>query len=255
MGAMSQIYNLYIVNILDILILSVIFYKIILVINGTKAIQIVVGILFILVLTMVSRNLLHLRALSWLLENFWLAAVSILTVIFQTEIRNVLAHIGGQLWGAKNKIRDFYTIEIVDAVKDLSGSMVGCLIAIENEIGLKNFTEMGIVLNADISKELLLSIFKNKSAPLHDGAVIICNAKIIAASCLFPLSHNTNIKIVGTRNRAALGLSELTDAVVIAVSEETGQISVACNGKLNSNIAASNLKEIINTNGEVLRLK
>jgi diadenylate cyclase len=252
---MLRIYNLYIVNILDVLILSIIFYKVILVIKGTRAIQIVVGLLFILALTVVSRDILHLRALSWLLENFWLAAVIIFTVIFQTEIRNVLAQIGGQFWGLKTKVPDSYATEIIAAVEDLSASMIGGLIAIENEIGLKNFTEMGVALNADISKELLLSIFKNKSAPLHDGAVIIFDGKIIAASCLFPLSHNTNIKIVGTRHRAALGLSEVTDAVVIIVSEETGQISVAYKGNLTSNILASNLKEIINTNGKAWKLK
>jgi diadenylate cyclase len=133
--------------------------------------------------------------------------------------------------------------------------MSGGLVAIENEIGLKNFTETGISLNADISKELLVSIFKNKSAPLHDGAVIIFNDKISAACCLLPLNRDTGVKILGTRHRAALGLSEVTDAVILVVSEETGQISVAYKGKLNCNISSAELREIISTNGEALRSK
>jgi diadenylate cyclase len=211
--------------------------------------------LFILGLTVVSRDVLHLKALSWLLDNFWLTAVIIFAVIFQIEIRNVLAQIGGQLWGSKNKIQNSYVTEIIEAVEGLSSSKMGGLIAIENEIGLKNFTETGITLNADISNELLLSIFKNKSAPLHDGAVIVFNGKISAAGCLLPLSHDTSVKIFGTRHRAALGLSEVTDAVIIVVSEETGRISVAYKGKLYGDISTSKLKEIINTNGEVLKSK
>ncbi len=255
MEALSKIYDSYIVNILDILILAVIFYRVILVIKGTRAIQIIIGILFILGLTIIARDVLHLKALSWILENFWLAAVIIFAVVFQMEIRNVLAQIGGQIWGTSSNIKESYVNNIVDAVEDLSSSMTGGLIAIENEVGLKNFTETGVVLNATISKELILSIFKNKSAPLHDGAIVIFNDKISAAGCLLPLSHDTDVKIFGTRHRAALGLSEITDALVIVVSEETGQISVAFKGKLKGNISASKLKEIIHTNGEVLKIK
>ncbi|GHT58301.1 membrane protein [Endomicrobiia bacterium] len=255
MGTMLHIYGPYIVNVLDILVLTVIFYRLILVIKGTRAIQVVVGILFVLGLTVVARNVLHLKALSWLLEKFWLAAAIIFAVIFQTEIRNVFAQVGGRLWNSKSQTQDSYVADIVETAEDLSASMMGGLIAIENEIGLKNYTETGVSLNADISKELLLSIFKNKSAPLHDGAVIIFNGKVSAAGCLLPLSHNTNVKIFGTRHRAALGLSEVTDAIIVVVSEETGRISIAYEGNLHSNKSASELKEIINSKGEVLTSK
>ncbi|GHT37546.1 membrane protein [Endomicrobiia bacterium] len=259
MGAMLHIYRTYIVNVLDILVLTVIFYILILVIKGTRAIQVVVGILFVLGLTVVARGVLHLKALSWLLEKFWPAAVIIFAVIFQTEIRNVFAQVGGRLggrlWNSKSQTQDSYVADIVETLEDLSVSMMGGLIAIENEIGLKNYTETGVSLNADISKELLLSIFKNKSAPLHDGAVIIFNGKISAAGCLLPLSHNTNVKIFGTRHRAALGLSEVTDAIIVVVSEETGRISIAYEGNLHSNISTSELKEIINSKGKVLTSK
>ena len=246
-----NVYNKYIASFLDVIVLAIVFYRIILVIKKTRAIQIIFGIFIILFFTIIAK-FLRLKALLWILENFWLAAVIIFSVVFQVEIRNVLAQIGGQIYGFRLKVKDSYITEIIEAVKDLSMSMSGGLISIENEICLKNFTETGISLNANISKELLLSIFKNKSAPLHDGAVIIFNDKISAAGCLLPLSH-TNIKIFGTRHRAALGLSELTDAITIVISEETGQISVAYKGKLKTNISLSELKGIIRSNGESLK--
>lgn len=255
MEMLTNIYNSYIVNALDILILTIIFYRVILIIKGTRAIQIILGILVILVLTLVARDVLHLKALTWLLNNFWLAAMIIFAVVFQNEIRNVFAQIGAKVWGMNSKTKDIYVNDIVEAVEDLSDCEKGGLIAIENEVGLKNFSETGVTLNANISKELILSIFKNKSAPLHDGAIIIYNDKILAAGCLLPLSHETNVKIHGTRHRAALGLSEITDAVVIVVSEETGQVSVAFKGKLRRNISTSRLKEIILTKGGVLKTK
>ncbi|MCL2485379.1 MAG: diadenylate cyclase CdaA [Endomicrobia bacterium] len=255
MEAFRDIYSSYIVNILDILILTFLFYKAILFIKGTKAIQIILGILVILALTVIARDVLHLKALSLLLNNFWFAAVIIFTVVFHPEIRNFLAPIGGHVRGTGTGIKDRNAQEIVEASEDLSVAMTGALIAIENDVGLRNFAETGVALNANVSKELLLSIFKNKSAPLHDGAVIISHDKLVAAGCLLPLSNDMNVKIFGTRHRAALGLSEITDAIVVVVSEETGQISVAYKGRLRGNITVQKLAEIINSNGQVLEQK
>ncbi|MCL2390380.1 MAG: diadenylate cyclase CdaA [Endomicrobia bacterium] len=255
METLKNLYVSYIVDVLDILILTFLFYRVILMIKGTKAIQILLGILVILALTVIARDVLQLKALTLLLNNFWLAAVIIFTVVFQTEIRNFLAQIGSQIWGTGTGVKNKHVQEIVEASEDLSVSMAGGLIAIENDVGLRNFAETGVMLNANISKELLLSIFKNKSAPLHDGAVIINNDKIVAAGCLLPLSNDMNVKIFGTRHRAALGLSEITDAIIIVVSEETGQISVAYKGRLRGNITTQKLAEIIDTNGKVLNLK
>jgi diadenylate cyclase len=256
MEAILNIYNTCIVNILDIFIFAIIFYKIALVMKGTMSIQIIVGILFILSFMIAAEYVLHLRVLSCLLNKLWVTAIVIFVVIFKHEIRNALAKIGGQLWGLKVKVKDPHITEIVEAVEDLSVSMSGGLVAIGNKIGLKNFTETGISLNADISKELLLSIFKNKDAPLHDGAIIIFNDKILAAGCLLPLNHDTGVKIIlGTRHRAALGLSKVTDAVIIVVSEETGRISVAYKGELNCNISSAELREIISTNVKPLKSK
>lgn len=255
MELITSIYTTYLAPVLDILILAYVFYRILLIIKGTRAIQIILGILIILGLTIAVR-FLGLGATTWLLEHFWFAAVIIFAVVFQTEIRNLLAQIGGYIGGGNGiAIKELYINEIILAVEDLSASMSGGLIAIENEVGLKNFTETGIMLNANISRELILSIFKNKSAPLHDGAIIINNDKMSAAACLLPLSHDTNVKIFGTRHRAALGLSEITDAIVIVVSEETGQVSVAYKGKLHGDISSQKLKEILVSNGEVLKGK
>jgi len=250
---LKHIYDLYIVNVLDILILAFIFYRIILIIKGTRATQILLGILFVLILTVVARDVVHLRALAWLLNKFWLAAVIIFAVVFQSEIRNVFAQIGANIWGDGTRLKGEYVDDVLEAVEDLSATKTGCLIVIENEVGLKNYAESGVILNANISKELILSIFKNKSAPLHDGAIIIYKDKITAAGCLLPLSHDSNVKIFGTRHRAALGLSEVTDAVIIVVSEETGGVSAAYKNKLHSNISISRLKEVIETGGEVLK--
>ncbi|MDR2191920.1 MAG: diadenylate cyclase CdaA [Endomicrobium sp.] len=245
----SDIYSSYISHLLDILVMAYVFYRIILVIKGTRAMQIMLGILVVLAVTFIV-NIMKLAATSWILENFWVAAVIIFAIVFQMEIRNVLAQLGGQFGGKTSRLKDSYINEIISASEDLSASMTGALIALEKDTGLKNFMETGVILNAEISRELFLSIFKNKSAPLHDGAVIIRGDKIAAAGCLLPLSNSADIKLYGTRHRAALGLSEITDAMVIVVSEETGQISIAHKGKLRGNLSVAKLKEIISTNGE-----
>ena len=255
MGTLASFYSVYIAPALDILVLAFIFYKIILLIRGTRATQIVLGILFVLLLTVIARDMLHLQALAWLLNHFWFAAVIILAVVFQSEIRNMFAQIGSSLWGSKYKIKYEHLADVTEAVEELSSSKCGCLIVIENEVGLRNFVETGVLLNANISSELILTIFKNKNAPLHDGATIIYNDKIAAAACLLPLSNSKSLKIHGTRHRAALGLSEVTDAFIIAVSEETGHISIAYKSKLYFNISVGELRAFITTNGEVLNKK
>jgi diadenylate cyclase len=252
METFLRIYNLYIVNFLDIFIMAFVFYRIILIIRGTRAMQIVTGILFLLIFTIIAKNVLHLRAVTWLLNAFWVTAVLILAIAFQTEIRNMLAQFGGNLWFSVSNVKDKNIDAIVNAVENLSEASYGALIAIENEIGLRNYTDTGLILNANISKELLLSIFKNKNSPLHDGAVIIHNDRIVAANCVFPLSNSPKVKLFGTRHRAAIGLSEAADAIVIVVSEETGRISIAYKGSLYSDMSAIEIKEILITKGKVL---
>ncbi|MDR2708696.1 MAG: diadenylate cyclase CdaA [Elusimicrobiota bacterium] len=255
METFLMIYDKYIVNVLDVLIMSYAFYRVILIIRGTRAMQIVTGVLLLLIFTLISRNVLHLRAVTWLLNSFWVMAVLFLAIAFQNEIRNLLAQIGSNLKvGQSVSIKDKSIEMVVEALEDLSGSGYGALIAIENETGLKNYSETGILLNAVISRDLILSIFKNKNSPLHDGAIIIYNERIVAANCILPLSVNRQTpKRLGTRHRAALGLSESTDAIVIVVSEETGKISVAFKGKLFEDLDGIEVKEIILTRGKALR--
>jgi diadenylate cyclase len=252
MEVFLSIYKDYIVNILDILIMAFAFYWILLIIRGTRAMQIVIGILALLIFTIITRNVFHLVAVSYLLEKLWVAAAIFLAIAFQTEIRDLLAQVGGKLWRSSSNVKDQNIDFIVSAAKDLSLASSGALIAIENEIGLRSYAENGVFLNAVISEELLLSIFKNKSSPLHDGAVVIYNDKIVAAACVLPLSSNNTIsKTYGTRHRAALGLSEATDAVIIAVSEENGAMSIAYKGRLHASMSAIEIKEALITKGKV----
>ena len=231
MELVAHIWNIYIVNILDILILTYIFYRILLVIKGTRTIQIVIGLIVLVAITIIARDVLHLETLSWLMSRFWLAAVVILAVVFQNEIRYALAKIGSKLFFAETKIKSNFLNEICEAAVEMSRIRMGALIVIEKDMGLKNYTETGTKIDAKITHELLLSIFNTK-APIHDGAVIIKDERIDSAGCVLPISTEIEVKHLGTRHRAGIGLSALTDAIVIVVSEETGNISVCSDGKI-----------------------
>ena len=234
MNFISVLWFEYLINIVDILLVAYIFYRIILLVKGTRAVKILIGILILLFVTFLAREVFHLRTLSWLLENFWLAAVVIIAVVFQPEIRSALAQLGSQHWTKMFRMREATFInEVVEAIKVLSSRKEGALIVIEKEIGLRDYLETGTKINAIVSEEIIISIF-NKESPLHDGAVIIHDGTIVAAGCVLPLSTGENklTKSFGTRHSAGLGLSEETDAIVIIVSEESGKISIALNGKM-----------------------
>lgn len=243
MEFVQMIWSNYLVNIVDILIIAYIFYRLMLMIKGTRAVQIVLGILTLIVITFLARDVLHLKTLSWLLERFWLATVVILAVVFQPEIRSALAQLGSHQWGKILMPSELgFVNEIIDAVKDFKQQRIGSLIVLEQDTGLRNYIETGTIINAQVSCELLISIF-NPRSPLHDGAVIINNARLIAAGCLLPLSHEPGIsKIMGTRHRAAVGLTEISDAIVIVVSEETGKVSIARSGRLENDVDPEDLR-------------
>ena len=243
MELVAHIWNVYIVNILDILILAYIFYRILLVIKGTRTIQIVIGLIVLVAITIIARDVLHLETLSWLMSRFWLAAVVILAVVFQTEIRYALAKIGSKLFFLETKIKSNFISEIVEAAVEMSRIRMGALIVIEKDMGLKNYTETGIKIDAKISHELLLSIFNTK-APIHDGAIIIKDERIDSVGCVLPISTEIEVKHLGTRHRAGIGLSAVTDAIVIVVSEETGNISVCTDGKIEK-VSNENLLETL----------
>ncbi|MBF0593923.1 MAG: TIGR00159 family protein [Candidatus Omnitrophica bacterium] len=219
--------------IIEILILAFIFYKILVFFQGTRAFQVLKGMTYLLVVFLVSQ-LLGLATLNWLLTKFFAIWILALVVIFQQEIKQGLARLGqGNLFNISLEESEVAAIidELVDAVFILSDKKTGVLIAIEREAKLKTYIESGIMIDGLVSGELIQTIFKHDS-PMHDGGVVVRGNRIVAASCLFPLSENQHLsKIIGTRHRAALGLTEQTDALALLVSEETGDISVACDGK------------------------
>lgn len=227
-------------DILDILIVAFVIYKILEFIRESRAEQLVKGILFI-IFAMLLSDAFHLYTLNWILNSAMTLGAFALVVIFQPELRNGLEHMGRGKWfksliKVDSRQAKLIVENIVNAVKIASENRVGELIVIEKAVPLSNISQTGIVLNADISEEIIGNIFY-EGAPLHDGAMIIKNDKIYAAACVLPLTENKNLPSeLGTRHRAGIGISEVSDALVIIVSEETGYISVARDGKFTRNV-------------------
>ncbi|OGS44654.1 MAG: TIGR00159 family protein [Elusimicrobia bacterium RIFOXYD2_FULL_34_15] len=232
-------------NILDVIVLISILYRLLLLIKGTRAVQVLLGVVIIGIIT-VGSIYLKLETTSWLLKNLWTAGVVILVVIFQPDIRSALAQIGsGKL--TRLFMREEITAikELVSAIKECSNKKIGMLIVVEQGTGLKDIIEKGVKINGDVSHEILVSIF-NPRSPLHDGAVIVKGSKIVAAACVLPSTENPAIsKFLGMRHRAAIGITEVSDALVIVVSEETGIISFSHNGIFERNVDADSLEKIL----------
>ena len=217
----------------EILILWFVFYRVLVFFEGTRAFQVLRGITYLVVAYLVSQ-ILGLDTIIWLLTKFFGLSIIALLIIFQQELRQGLARLGqGHLFNISLGEAEIAEVidQVVDVVYKLSKKKIGCLIAIERETKLTSYIESGVAIDGRISATLLQSIFM-PTTPLHDGGVIARGDRVMAASCLFPLSDNPNFsKIVGTRHRAAVGLTEQTDAVVAMVSEETGEVSIAANGR------------------------
>jgi len=217
---------------IEIAVLWIVFYRILLFFEGTRAFQVLKGISYLTIALIIS-HVLHFDVLNWLLGHFFSIWIIVIVVVFQHELRAGLARLGQQhLFSLSLNSVEFEQLidEIADAIFKLSTKKTGCLIAIERQIKLNIYTDSGIALDAKVSSAFLQSIF-NTSSPLHDGGVIIQGERVAASSCLFPLSENPTVnKTVGTRHRAALGLSEQSDAVVILVSEETADVNIAFQG-------------------------
>lgn len=231
-------------DVLDIALVSFILYRLLLLVRGTKAAKMLVGLLLLLMASLLSRYL-PLYTMDWLLQGFWGYIVIVLIVLFQPEIRRALAKIGeAPLLRAFSSAEEFKSLEeIVKASVTLANRKIGALIVIERDTALQDFVELGTQLDARVSKELLLSLF-NPTSPIHDGAVVIRDKRIVAAGCFLPISLSPHIsKALGTRHRAALGLTEETDAVVIIVSEETGTIALSVGGRLETRLDMSALRE------------
>ena len=233
--------------VLEILLLSFVFYRILLFFQGTRAFQVLRGMTYLLIAFLLSQ-LLGFDTLNWLLEKFFAISILAFVIIFQQEIRQGLARLGqGQLFSIFLEESEVIAVidEIIEACFSLSEKRTGCLMAIEREAKLKTISENGIQMDAIVSSQLIQTIFHHE-APIHDGGIILRGQRIVAAACLFPLSENQNLsKIIGTRHRAALGLTEQTDAVAVMVSEETGEISVACNGRFIPVTGKENMKTVL----------
>lgn len=219
--------------IVEIFILWILFYKTLVFFDGTRSFHVLKGIIYLVIAFLLSQ-ILGFDTLNWLLTKFFGISIIALLIIFQQELRIGLARLGQQhLFSVALEDAEVVAIleEVTDAVYKMAKNKIGCLIAIEREDKLKTYVESGVDIDAKISSELIQSIFMTYS-PLHDGGIVTRYDRVIAASCLFPLSENTNLsKIIGTRHRAALGLTEHTDAVVILVSEESGEVSIANEGR------------------------
>lgn len=234
-------------DLLEIIVVSAVFYRILLLLAGTRAIQMLLGLFLIVGIYFIAR-VLNLDLMRSLLETLFEFGAIAALVVFQPELRSALAHLGqNQIWQRFfSRLEETEVAEeIAQAVEDLSRNKVGAIIAIEREVGLGEYAETGSPLQARVSAPLLSTIFSPYS-PLHDGAVIVRGDTIVAAGAILPLTQfPVTDKTMGTRHRAAIGLSEETDAVVVVVSEETSQISVAVRGRLERGFDRDKLVEAL----------
>lgn len=224
-----------IMDIIDIAIVAYLIYRILMFIRSTRAEQLLKGLIVLVVITLAS-GLLNLHTLNWILRGIMTLGAVALVVVFQQELRRGLEYLGRTkfLKGSgmdKDKAKHI-THEFIRAIETFSKDRTGALIVLERETALSEMTESGTIINAEISAELLGNLFYEGS-PLHDGAILIRQDKVYAAGCVLPLTQNTDIgKELGTRHRAGIGITEHSDAVTLIVSEETGIISMAVDGKL-----------------------
>jgi len=240
-----------ITSLLDIVIVAFVTYKLFLMIRGTRAVQLIKGLFFLLIASQVSR-LLNLTTINWILTEAWTVIVIALAVIFQPELRRILEQLGRGQFVVLSQHSELGTAESIHVIDEITAAIISCaktktgaLIVIEQETGLNDYCDTGIAINADATHELLCNIFV-PNTPLHDGAVIIRNGRIQSASCFLPLSDDPDISAnLGTRHRAALGISEVSDAFTFIVSEETGIISYTKDGKLVRYLDEKKVREVL----------
>ena len=240
-------------NIVDIVVLTVLIYNILKLVSYTRANSLFKGIVFVAVLALVS-DALEINALNWVLQQILSVGVLALCIVFQPELRRVLEQLGRskfarQLFGSPKRQRnmqmELHVTEIVKALNDMSRKRIGALIVLERSTKLGDVLESGTLVDAEISSQLIENIFE-PNTPLHDGAVIIRDERILAAACILPLSDDLSIsRELGTRHRAAIGITETTDAVSLMVSEETGVISMAREGRLTRYLDSKSLNILL----------
>lgn len=235
LSALGELFSRFTLSsLLDILLVALVIYGLFYLIQGTRAVQLLRGVFLVVFLAVLASNLFQLTAFSWLIRNSIPALLVAIPVVFQPELRRALERLGrpGTLLSRRNVPVAHVVTTITRATSVLSEQHCGALIVLEGKTGLQDFIDTGVLLDAQISAELLMAIFF-KNAALHDGAVIVREDRIVAATCMLPLTENNTLsREMGTRHRAALGITEGTDAIAVVVSEETGAISVAHNGRL-----------------------
>jgi diadenylate cyclase len=231
---------------LDVLLVAFIIYQLLKLLRGTHAVQMALGA-FVLVVLYWTSLLFNLETVNWILRTFLPFLVFGIIVVFQAEIRKVLAHLGRRpfLGGFAGKKQEEVIDEVVLAATTLSAQRTGAILVIEREMGLRSYVETGIALDAVLTYDLLISVF-NPKTPLHDGAVIIQGNRVAAAACFLPLTVNPELsRTLGSRHRAAIGLSEDTDAVAVVVSEETGIISLVAEGQIRRELDGRSLRQAL----------
>lgn len=234
----------------DIAVVAVVLYQLIMLIRGTRAVQLLKGIAILLIVSNLAQ-FLHLNTISWLMERVWNMFFVALPIVFQPELRRALEQLGRGHFFVRHPLSlgpeafDQLIEELVRCSQVLSKNRIGALMAIERDTGVQEFIETGIKIDGVVSSEFLVNVFI-PNTPLHDGAVIIRGDRVAAAGCFLPLSENSNIqKELGTRHRAGIGLTEVSDALIIIVSEETGAISVALDGALTRFLDEKTLRELL----------
>ena len=236
-------------SLIDIAIVSFIIYRILVLLVGTRAVQLLKGLLFLILLQFVS-SLLHFRLLTWFLRTSLLAIGIAIPMVFQPELRKMLEEIGrGQFYSTSRKMSsdeaEVRVSQITGALNYLKAHKIGALLVFQQDVGLGDYTQTAIQLQAKITQELIISIFW-KDNPLHDGAVILNKYNLIAGGCYLPLADAPEIsRWYGTRHRAALGISEVSDAIVLIVSEQRGDISLAVKGKLSKNLKEFQIERLL----------
>lgn len=248
--------------IIDIVIVLFLLVKVVQILKGSRAMQLIKGIIFLIIITWLS-FIFNLKILNYILTTIMTYGVILLIVLFQPELRRALEQLG-----ASNKLTRYFGLEkdiisktkediykIVLAVTELSKNKVGALVVIERDIKLKEIISTGIAIHSEITPQLLVNIF-TPNTPLHDGAVVIKDNKIAAAACMLPLASDDDIaRELGTRHRAAIGMSKESDAIIVVVSEETGRISIAKEGTLIADLKEEALKKILISNIITKRFK